>query len=59
MIDPLIQLAFAVQSGRGAYALLLGSGISRSAEIKTGYEILEDLIEKVALRLQRTGPTRC
>lgn len=47
MIDPLIQLAFSVQSGRGAYALLLGSGISRSAEIKTGYEILEDLTEKV------------
>jgi hypothetical protein len=49
VIDPLIQLAFAVQAGRGAYALLLGSGVSRSAEIKTGYEILVDLIEKAAV----------
>ena len=47
-MDPLVPLAFAVQSGRGAYVLLLGSGVSRSSEIKTGWEILTDLIGKVA-----------
>lgn len=46
-MDLLVPLAFAVQSGHGAYALVLGSGVSRSSEIKTGYEILTDLISKV------------
>ena len=47
-IDPLLKLALAVQSNPGAYALLLGSGISRSAAILSGWEILVDLIRKVA-----------
>lgn len=48
MIDPLIALAFAIQSHKGAYALLLGSGVSRAAEIPTGWEIVLDLIRKLA-----------
>lgn len=48
MIDPLTQVAFAVYSNRGAYALLVGSGLSRSAEIKTGYEIVLDLADQIA-----------
>lgn len=48
MIDPLIALAFAIQSHKGAYALLLGSGVSRSAQIPTGWEIVLDLIQKLA-----------
>lgn len=49
MIDPLVSLAFSVQSNKGVYALLLGSGISRSAQIPTGWEIVLDLIEKLAI----------
>jgi SIR2-like domain len=48
VIDPLTQAAFAVHSNRGAYALLLGSGLSRGAGIKTGYEIVLDLADQVA-----------
>lgn len=48
MIDGLTPLAFSVYSGRGVYALLLGSGVSRAAEIPTGWEISLDLIRKVA-----------
>lgn len=48
MNDPLVSLATTMQSKKGVYALLLGSGISRSARIPTGWEIVLDLIERVA-----------
>src|SRR5437879_2506745 len=48
MIDPLVSLAFSVHSSKGAYALLLGSGVSRAAGIPTGWEVVLDLIRKVA-----------
>jgi hypothetical protein len=48
MIDPFIQLAFNIHSSPGVFALLLGSGASRSAEIPTGWEVMLDLIRKVA-----------
>lgn len=48
MIDSMVSLAFAVFSNKGAYALLLGSGISRASEIPTGWEVVLDLIRKVA-----------
>lgn len=48
MIDPMVSLAFAVYSNKGTYALLLGSGISRAAGIPTGWEVVLDLIRKVA-----------
>ena len=51
MIDPIHSLAFAIQANRGVYALLLGSGISRTAKIPTGWEITLDLIRKVAVLL--------
>lgn len=44
----MISLAFAVHSNRGAYALLLGSGVSRTAGIPSGWEVVLDLIERVA-----------
>ena len=47
-IDPLQSLAFSMQSNPGVYALLLGSGVSRSAEIPTGWEIVLDLLGKLA-----------
>lgn len=48
MIEALISLAFSIQANKGVYALLLGSGISRSAGIPTGWEVVEDLIKRVA-----------
>lgn len=47
-LDPAVQLAFSVHAHRGAYALLLGSGISRAAQIPTGWEVLSDLIGRCA-----------
>ncbi|MDE0100137.1 MAG: SIR2 family protein [Truepera sp.] len=48
MIDPIHSLAFSVQANRGVYALLVGSGVSRAAEIPTGWEVTLDLIRKLA-----------
>jgi hypothetical protein len=48
MIDTLTSLAFSVYSGKGIYALLLGSGVSRAAEIPTGWEVTLDLVRKLA-----------
>jgi SIR2-like domain len=48
MIDPIISLAFTLTSNKGCYALLLGSGISHSAHIPTGWDITLDLIKKIA-----------
>lgn len=48
MLDPITSLAFTLHSTKGVYALLLGSGISRSAKIPTGWEITLELIRKVA-----------
>jgi hypothetical protein len=47
--DPLTQLAFGIHESSGVYALLLGSGISRAAQIPTGWEITLDLIRRVGL----------
>jgi hypothetical protein len=48
MIDPQLSLAVSVFQNKGVYALLLGSGISRSAGIPTGWEVVQDLIRKIA-----------
>ena len=48
MIGPIISLVFSMHSSKGVYALLLGSGISRSAEIPTGWEVTLNLIRKFA-----------
>lgn len=48
MIDPMVPLAFSVHTSPGVYALLLGSGISRPADIPTGWDITLDLIRKTA-----------
>ena len=44
-IEKLTTLAFSMYSNKGAYALLLGSGISRSAHIPSGWEVEEKLIQ--------------
>jgi len=48
MIDPLHSLAFSVQANPGVYAVLVGSGVSRSAQIPTGWEITIDFVRKLA-----------
>lgn len=47
-MTPELSLAFAVQASPGVYALLLGSGVSRAARIPTGWEIVLDLVRKLA-----------
>lgn len=47
--DPQLQLAFSVYENRGVLAVLIGSGISRAAEIPTGWEMTLDLIRRVGL----------
>ena len=48
VIDPVHSLTFSIQANPGVYAVLVGSGISRAAEIPTGWEITLDLIRKLA-----------
>ena len=47
--NKVIQLAFSIYSNPGIYALLIGSGVSRSAEIPTGWEIMLDLIRRIGV----------
>jgi hypothetical protein len=55
MIDPLLSLAFSMRAGPGTYALLLGSGVSRQAGIPTGWEVVLELLRRLAA-LEGTGP---
>ena len=48
VIDPIHSLAFSLQAKPGVYAVLVGSGLSRSAGIPTGWEVTLDLIRKLA-----------
>jgi hypothetical protein len=47
-IEPLTALAFSILQNRGVYCLLLGSGLSRAAQIPTGWEITLDLVARLA-----------
>lgn len=46
-MDAILNLAFTMHNNLGVYALLLGSGISRSSEIPTGWEITQDIVAMV------------
>jgi len=48
LLDPVVGLSLSLQANRGIYALLLGSGVSRTARIPTGWEVTLDLIRKLA-----------
>ena len=48
-LDANERLAFAVAGGRGAYALLIGSGMSSASGIPTGWAITLDLISRLAV----------
>lgn len=47
-LDPAVTLATSMHAQPGVYALLLGSGVSRAAEIPTGWQIVSDLVTRVA-----------
>ena len=47
--DHLTRLSFSIYENQGVYAFLVGSGLSRAAEIPTGWEITVDLIRRVAM----------
>lgn len=49
MIDPILSLAISMHSNPGVYALLLGSGVSRSAGIPTGWDVVLDLVRKIVM----------
>jgi hypothetical protein len=48
MIDPRTSLAFSIHSAPDVYAILLGSGVSKAASIATGWDVVQDLINKFA-----------
>lgn len=48
MLEPAMRIAFSVVENPGVYALLLGSGVSRAAEIPTGWDVTLDLVRRVA-----------
>lgn len=50
-LEPILNLAMAMQATPGVYAFLLGSGVSRSAGVPTGWEIVLDLLRKVACQM--------
>ena len=47
-LDPLITLASSIEASPGVYALLVGSGISRAAEVQTGWEVVSSLCARAA-----------
>lgn len=46
--NALTTLAFSIYSNKGTYTLLLGAGISRSSGIPSGWDIVIDLLKKLA-----------
>lgn len=48
MIEPSTRMAFSMVENPGVYALLLGSGLSRAADVPTGWDITLDLARRVA-----------
>ncbi|WP_259384374.1 SIR2 family protein [Bacillus thuringiensis] len=47
MDNQLMSLSFSMEANKGVYALLLGSGISFSANIPTGWGILKELCRRI------------
>jgi hypothetical protein len=54
MLDTLTSTSFAVHNAKGVYALLLGSGISRAANVPTGWEVTLDLIRRIAATMNES-----
>ncbi len=49
MNNSLTTIAFSIYSNKGVYALLIGSGLSRQSGIPTGWDIVIDLIKRLAI----------
>ena len=48
MIDPVVSLALSIETNPGAYALLVGSGVSVSAHVPSGWGVVLDLTRRLA-----------
>ncbi len=51
MVTPIgadLSLALGITSSPGVYAMLIGSGVSRSAGVPTGWEVVLDLVRRLA-----------
>ena len=57
-VDEITRLAMNIYSNKGVYALLLGSGISLSAGILSGWKVTEDLLKKLAAESAGTSSCR-
>lgn len=55
MVDDEIAVASSVHGKPEAYAILVGSGVSREAGVKSGREVIQDLVRQVA-RAQMEDP---
>ena len=55
-VDPRVALATSMHAAPGVYAVLVGSGMSSAAGIPTGWQVVQDLIRKVAL-VEGADPT--
>lgn len=54
-IEKLTTLSLSIYSNKGAYALLIGSGISRNAHIPADWDVEERLIEQFAATQKVSG----
>lgn len=48
-VDPRIALATAMHAAPGVFAVLVGSGMSTAAGIPTGWQVVQDLVRRIAL----------
>jgi hypothetical protein len=56
-LDPVVALALSIHAAPGTFALLVGSGISRTAQVPTGWDVVVDLIRQVAWLSEGSEPT--
>lgn len=56
LVDPVVSLASSLQAAPGTFALLVGSGISRSVQIPTGWNVALDLVRRIALLTDGVEP---
>lgn len=47
-VAPEVPLSLSLHKAPGTYAVFLGSGVSRAAEIPTGWDVTLDLVRKLA-----------
>ena|ERR1022692_2923334 len=47
-VDGRVALSTAIHASQGVYAVLVGSGMSSAAGIPTGWQVVQDLVRKIA-----------